>query len=198
LTLRKWFHIFWTTMALGVVVAAVVGLILQANDKDFSFMVVGISGVGYNLVNMMIIGAMISVLSQMGFFAYLILRFIVAGIIKSKFIWDMLQLIIVAIVLFDLVYLRVVNFEGSILNYLVMPISLLVISLGVAYWKVKLTNQNGFIPTLFFMLAITVLEAVPAIKQDNFASSLFMLAPLVVCNAWQILILHKVLGSKKS
>lgn len=198
MTLRKWFHIFWTTMALGVVVAAIVGLVLQANDKDFSFMVVGISGVGYNLVNMMIIGAMISVLSQMGFFAYLILRFIVAGIIKSKFIWDMLQLIIVAIVLFDLVYLRVVNFEGNILNYLVMPISLLVISLGVAYWKAKLTNQNGFIPTLFFMLAITVLEAVPAIKQDNFASSLFMLAPLVVCNAWQILILHKVLDNKKS
>jgi KinB signaling pathway activation protein len=48
------------------------------------------------------------------------------------------------------------------------------------------------------MLAITVLEAVPAIKQDNFASSLFMLAPLVVCNAWQILILHKVLDNKKS
>lgn len=185
-------------MLIGIVIGALVGLILQANDKDFSFDVVGISGVGYNLVNMVIIGAMISVLSQMGFFAYLILRFIVAGIIRSKFIWDMIQLIVVVIVLFDLVYLRVTYFGGSILTYSVMPAILLAISLGTAYWKVKMTNRNAFIPTLFFMLAVTVLEAVPAIKQHNFASSLFMLAPLVACNAWQILILHKVLDNKKS
>ena len=61
-----------------------------------------------------------------------------------------------------------------------------------------MTNRNAFIPTLFFMCAVSVLEAVPALKLDNAASSLFMLAPLLVCNAWQILILHKVLDNKKS
>jgi KinB signaling pathway activation protein len=48
------------------------------------------------------------------------------------------------------------------------------------------------------MTAVTVLEAVPALKLDNTASSLFMLAPLFVCNAWQILTLHKILDNKKS
>lgn len=197
-TLRKWFHLFWTTLLLGMIVSIGVGLILQFSDKEFSVM--GLSAVGFNVVNMLLGGATISVLSQMGFFAYLIVRFIAAGIIKSKTVWDLLQLTIVIVVLIDLVYLRMTNFEGndSVLSYSILPLIILIISLGVAYWKVKMTNKNAFIPTLFFMCAVSVLEAVPALKLDNAASSLFMLAPLLVCNAWQILILHKILDNKKS
>lgn len=198
MTLRKWFHLFWTTLVLGIVVSTGVGLILQFSDKEFSVM--GLSAVGFNLVNMILGGATISVLSQMGFFAYLIVRFIAVGIIRSKTVWDLLQLAVVIVVLFDLVYLRKTNFNTSesLLGYFILPVSVLVISLAVSYWKVKMTNRNAFIPTLFFMSAVTVLEAVPALKLDNSASSLFMLAPLFVCNAWQILTLHKILDKKKS
>lgn len=198
MTLRKWFHLFWTTLVLGIVVSTGVGLILQFSDKEFSVM--GLSAVGFNLVNMILGGATISVLSQMGFFAYLIVRFIAVGIIRSKTVWDLLQLAVVIVVLFDLVYLRKTNFNTSesLLGYFIMPTCVLVISLAVSYWKVKMTNKNAFIPTLFFMTAVTVLEAVPALKLDNSASSLFMLAPLFVCNAWQILTLHKILDNKKS
>ncbi|OPH50049.1 KinB signaling pathway activation protein [Paenibacillus ferrarius] len=198
MTLRKWFHLFWTTLLLGMVVSIVIGLLLQYSDKEFSVM--GLSAVGFNVLNMLLGGATISVLSQMGFFAYLIVRFIAVGIIRSKTVWDLLQLAVVIVVLFDLVYLRMTNFEGtgSVFSYIVLPILILIISLGVAYWKVKMTNRNAFIPTLFFMCAVTVLEAVPALKLDNAASSFFMLAPLLVCNAWQILILHKILDNKKS
>ncbi|MGO4499956.1 KinB-signaling pathway activation protein [Paenibacillus sp. 2RAB27] len=198
MTLRKWFHLFWTTLVLGIVVSTGVGLILQFSDKEFSVM--GLSAVGFNLINMILGGATISVLSQMGFFAYLIVRFIAVGIIRSKTVWDLLQLAVVIVVLFDLVYLRKTNFNSSesLLGYFILPVCVLVISLAVSYWKVKMTNRNAFIPTLFFMTAVTVLEAVPALKLDNSASSLFMLAPLFVCNAWQILTLHKILDNKKS
>lgn len=198
MTLRKWFHLFWTTLLLGMIVSLGIGLILQYSDREFSVM--GLSAVGFNVLNMLLGGATISVLSQMGFFAYLIVRFIAAGIIRSKTVWDLLQLAVVIVVLFDLVYLRMTNFEGtgSVLSYFVLPAIILVISIAVSYWKVKMTNRNAFIPTLFFMCAVSVLEAVPALKLDNAASSLFMLAPLLVCNAWQILILHKVLDNKKS
>ncbi|KQX56032.1 MULTISPECIES: KinB-signaling pathway activation protein [unclassified Paenibacillus] len=198
MTLRKWFHLFWTTLLLGMLVSIGIGLILQYSDKEFSVM--GLSAVGFNVLNMLLGGATISVLSQMGFFAYLIVRFIAAGIIRSKTVWDLLQLAVVIVVLFDLVYLRMTNFEGteSVLSYSILPAIILLISIAVAYWKVKMTNRNAFIPTLFFMCAVTVLEAVPALKLDNAASSLFMLAPLLVCNAWQILILHKILDNKKS
>lgn len=198
MTLRKWFHLFWTTLLLGMIVSLVIGLILQYSDQEFSVM--GLSAVGFNVVNMLLGGATISVLSQMGFFAYLIVRFIGVGMIRSKTVWDLLQLAVIIVVLFDLVYLRMTNFEGtgSIWSYVVLPVIVLLIALGVAYWKVKMTNRNAFIPTLFFMCAVSVLEAVPALKLDNGASSLFMLAPLLVCNAWQILILHRILENKKS
>ncbi|OCT10885.1 KinB signaling pathway activation protein [Paenibacillus pectinilyticus] len=198
MTLRKWFHLFWTTLVLGMVVSTGIGLILQFSDKEFSVM--GLSAVGFNLVNMILGGATISVLSQMGFFAYLIVRFIAVGIIRSKTVWDLLQLAVVIVVLIDLVYLRKTNFETSesLFGYFILPLIVLAISIGVSYWKVKLTNRNAFIPTLFFMSAVTVLEAVPALKLDNAASSLFMLAPLFVCNAWQILTLHKIVENKKS
>ncbi|MGG1555941.1 MULTISPECIES: KinB-signaling pathway activation protein [Paenibacillus] len=195
MTLRKWFHLFWTTLLLGIVVSTVIGLILQLSDKDFSVM--GLSGYGFNLLIMILGGGIISLLSQMGFFAYLIVRFIAIGIIRSKTVWELLQLAVVIVVMFDLVYLRK-NGSGSLSSYFITPIIILIIAVGIGYWKVKLTNRNAFIPTLFFMTVVTVLEAVPALQEDNAATTLFMFAPLIVCNAWQILTLHKILENKKS
>lgn len=196
-TLRKWFHLFWTTLLLGMVVSTGIGLILQFSDKEFSVM--GLSAVGFNVL-ILLFGSAISVLSQMGFFAYLIVRFIMMGIIRSKTVWDLLQLALVIFALFELIFLRVTYFEGSgtILSYSVLPAIILILSLAVAYWKVKLTNRKAFIPTLFFMIVASVLEAVPALRLDDVTWSLFMLAPLFACNAWQILILHKILDKKKS
>jgi KinB signaling pathway activation protein len=143
-------------------------------------------------------GAMISVLSQMGFFAYLIIRYIAMGLFRKKIIWDYIQLLILISVLIDSVYFRRVVWDtsGTILDYMIMPVIVFLLSLGVTYWKVKLTNPQAFIPTLFFMVVVTILEAVPAIKLDNTVSSIFMITPLFVCNTWQVLILHKIVESK--
>jgi KinB signaling pathway activation protein len=194
-TIRKWFYLFWTTLVIGAVAALVIGFVLQANDQKLS--VLNGNEIGFNVVTMLLGGAMISVLSQMGFFAYLIIRFIAMGMIKSKWIWDTLQFISVIIALIDLVYLRHVDTQESWLSYMVLPILLLCVGVITAWWKVKLTNRNGFIPTLFFMTAVTAIEAVPALRIDSGASTLFMMIPLLACNAWQILILSKVLNTNK-
>jgi KinB signaling pathway activation protein len=198
LTLRKWFHLFWTTLAIGIITAIAVGLVLEFSDQEFPLP--GISGVGFNVLNMILGGATISVLSQMGFFSFLIVRFIGIGIIRNKTIWDLLQLAFVIVVLVDLVYLRSDRREGfmSVFSLSILPIIVLIISLAVSYWKVKLTNRNAFIPTLFFMTVVTVLEAVPALKLNNPASTVFMLIPLFACNTYQIINLHKITGNKKS
>lgn len=195
MTLRKWFYIFWTTMLIGAGSALVIGLILQAADQQFSLM--GGKEIGFNAATMMLGGAMISVLSQMGFFAYLIVRFIATGIVRSKWVLDTLQIILVAITMFDLIYFRHMGAEGTWLSYMILPLSMLVIAVATAMWKVKLTNRNGFIPTLFFMTAVTAVEAVPALRLNSFASTLFMMVPLMASNAWQILILSKVLNTNK-
>ncbi len=196
MTIRKWFYLFWTTVLIGVCTSVIVGLSLQLSDQDYNR--ISFTEVGYSIVLMVLGGAMISVLSQMGFFAYLIIRYIAMGLFRKKIIWDYIQLLILISVLIDSVYFRRVVWDtsGTILDYMIMPVIVFLLSLGVTYWKVKLTNPQAFIPTLFFMVVVTILEAVPAIKLDNTVSSIFMITPLFVCNTWQVLILHKIVESK--
>jgi KinB signaling pathway activation protein len=197
LTLRKWFHLFWTTLVIGIAASVAVGLILEFSDQEFP--IPALSGVGFNVLNMILGGAIFSLLSQMGFFSFLIVRFIAIGIIRNKVIWDLIQLTLTIVAIIDLAYLRYSSFKGaSLLSYSIMPLLILAVSLAVSYWKVNLTNKNAFIPTLFFMVVVTILEAVPALKLNNTAASTYMLIPLICCNSYQILNLHKISESKKS
>lgn len=196
MTIRKWFYLFWTTLFIGAVTAVATGLVLQFSDQQVAL---GGKEIGFSILTMLLGGATISVLSQMGFFAYLILRFLFMGMFRRKWVWDMLQVIIIIIVLFDLVYLRYLESDGQTAwaAYLVLPMILSVASFVVSWWKVKLTNQNAWIPTLFFMIAVTAIEAIPSLRLNNPASTIFMLVPLFACNTWQILILTKVLQTNK-
>jgi len=182
-------------MFIGAGAALIIGMILQANDQQFSL--VGGKELSFSAATMLLGGATISVLSQMGFFAYLIIRFIAMGMIRSKWVWDTLQIIAVLITMFDLIYLRRTGTEDSWLSYMILPLVMLVVAVGTALWKVKLTNRSGFIPTLFFMTAVTAIEAVPALRINSAASTMFMMVPLLASNAWQILILSKVLKTNK-
>jgi KinB signaling pathway activation protein len=195
-TLRKWFHLFWTTLLIGMVLGIAAGLILQLLDQDYSR--IGLPGYGFNIVNMALGGATISILSQMGYFAYLIVRYIGIGMIRKKSVFDLLQWAIIIVVLGDLIILRYMNFNGSIWNYVWLPLIIAAISWVIAAYKVRLTNPNGFLPTFFYMSIVTVLEAVPALRQNSAVSTFFMLVPLMACNAWQILILPRILGNEKS
>lgn len=196
MTVRKWFYLFWTTLLVGAVTAIVTGLVLQFSDQQVAL---GGKEIGFSMLTMFLGGATISVLSQMGFFAYLIIRYLFMGMFRRKWTWDMLQVIIIVIVLFDLVYLRYAQSDGQSawVGYLVFPVILTIASGIVSWWKARLTNQSAWIPTLFFMIAVTAIEAIPSLRLDNPASTVFMLVPLFACNAWQILILSKVLQTNK-
>jgi len=196
MTLRKWFRLFWTSVVLGIVTAVVVGLIMQLTDVNYE--IPGMSAVGFNLLQMGIAGATISVLSQAGFFSYLIVKWIALSMFKSKGIWDIIQVVLIAVALGDLAYLRYANFGqgGSFLPYVWLPLAILVAGIAVSYYKMKLTNKSAFIPTLFIMSTLTILEAVPALRLEHAASTLFTLVPLMACNAWQVLTLHKIVGER--
>ncbi|WJH36447.1 KinB-signaling pathway activation protein [Paenibacillus sp. CC-CFT747] len=129
----------------------------------------------------------------------MIIRFIAMGILRSRVRWDLLQLAVVIVVMIDTVYLRYSTFASneSWVGYALLPVLILLFALAISWWKVKLTNGGAFLSTLFFMFVATILEAVPALNLDSPPSYIFMLVPLLVCNAWQILILQKVLDNKK-
>jgi len=196
LTIRKWSYLFFTTLGWGVLSGLVAGLILITNHVGFVLSETSVAGLNWQTLLFVIFGSgMISVLSQMGFFAYLILRYFAIGLIKNKRIWEIMQLILVATAFFDVVYLRYQYFAKpgeSWTIFLILPFILLVISAGVAFWKVKLTSISGFIPTLLFMFVVTLLEAVQALRLNSAPSYIFLMTPLIFCNAWQILILQKI------
>ena len=79
---------------------------------------------------------------------------------------------------------------------LILGISILVIAIIVAYLKVKSTNANAWIPTLFFMMAISIVEII-GVQIGVSNATIFMVVPLLICNAYQILTLHKVTQDEK-
>ncbi len=194
MTLRKWFHLFWTTLLLGALLGLIAGLALQMTDQDYDFP--GMKVASFDAVRMVLGGAVISVISQMGLFSYLVIRYIAGGIIRRKTMMDLLQLAIILLTLFELVYARHTFFSdpSSVWEYSILPLIIFLVSLMVVYFKVRITDLDALIPTLFFMIVVTTIEAIPAIKLNNPASTIFMLSPLLACNSWQILILSKVVG----
>ncbi|GIQ71231.1 KinB-signaling pathway activation protein [Xylanibacillus composti] len=194
-TLRKWWYLFWTTLLVGGVAAFVPGSILLFTDRTF----VADFTTGeyiFNLVQLFGAGLMFSVLSQMGFFAYLTLNYIALSIFRQPVLWKTLQVIVVVVVAFDLVYLPY-SAEGSspLWTYMLLTALLVGLSALMANWKVRMTNKTAWIPTMFFLVTATALEAVPALQENNWNGIVTMMIPLFACNAWQILKLHTLVGT---
>ena len=196
MTLKKWFYLSWTSFAFGIAATIILGSIMFFTNPNYQNPNFG--EIGFNLISLTLAGATTSVLSQMGFFAYLILKWIAISVFRSKIVWNWIQIIMVFVAVVDLGYLRYIYYgSGSgIGHYIVLPVFIFIVALGVSYWKMKLTNRSAFVPTLFVMSAVTILEAVPIFRENNIDSLIVVLIPLIICNAWQLLILHKVIGDK--
>lgn len=193
--MRKWFYLFWTTLLAGAIAALAAGLSLQLSDQEITW---GGREMGFNAASMLLGGTLISVFSQMGFFAYLIVRYMAVGMFRNRWTWNMIQVIVILIVMFDLIYLRYTeSADEGLAAFILLPVFLLLAAAGIAWWKVRLTNTSSWIPTLFFMIAVTSIEAIPWLRLNNAASTVFMMVPLMACNAWQILILSKVVNANK-
>lgn len=200
MTIRKLIWLFFSTLGLGSLAGLIIGTILISTNNEFVLWEVSSPGLNtMNVINLILAGATISVVSQMGFFSYLIFRYIIVGIIRKKRIWEYIQLILIAEGIFFLTHLRYLFFDfprSSWMEAITLPAVLLVIAIAVSYWKVKMTKPSAFIPTMLFMFVVTLVEAIPALRLDSPPSYVFMLTPLIVCNAWQILKLHRIIRSE--
>jgi KinB signaling pathway activation protein len=196
-TIRRWFWLFCSTLGWGILSGLIVGIILISTDNEFVLWEVSSPGLNtMNVINIALAGATISVVSQMGFFSYLIFRYIIVGIIRKQRVWEYIQLILIAEGILFLTHLRYLFFSIPRLNWMesiALPVILLLIALVVAYFKVKMTKPSAFIPTLLFMFVVTIVEGIPALRLNSPPSYFFMLTPLVVCNTWQILQLHRII-----
>lgn len=196
MNLKKLFYLIITTSLLGGFSAITTALALGyegAQGKTLGDIV----AVG---IWLFIVGLLFSVISQMGFFAYLTIHRFGLGLFKSHRLWNRVQIVLIAFTFFDLIYLRYYAFHTpgeSFLHYVAMPVILLLAALIGAYFKAKETKQFTFIPAVFFLYVVTTIEIVPALTQNDWNWIILMLVPMFVCNVWQLLLLHRLLGESK-
>ncbi|MUT68228.1 KinB signaling pathway activation protein [Paenibacillus sp. NEAU-GSW1] len=182
-------------MAVGAVVSAISGTIMRLTDSEFAVM--GLDESGFNLIMMAIAGLMIGAFSQMGFFAYLTLNYIALSVFRKSYLWNALQGYTTLFAIGGLGYML---YEQRTNNWFfwILPLVLTALSVLVAYIKTKQTNKSAFIPTLFLMFFVTFVEAWPALQgETNVLAIIFMMLPLFACNAYQILMLPRLLGNGK-
>ncbi|WP_234540298.1 KinB-signaling pathway activation protein [Paenibacillus pseudetheri] len=191
MSIKKWFHLFWTTLLIGAGGAVIAGLALQFVNGKIDF-----KGIGDFFLYPLILlgyGMLVSVYSQLGFFAYLILNYMGNGVFPQK-VWKYIQLVLSVLALLELIFLRtVVGGERNVMSDLILGIVILLAALIVSYFKVKSTNISALIPTFFFMTAISIVEVIGVLRIGVDSATVFIVVPLIACNAFQILMLHRIL-----
>ncbi|WP_133582090.1 KinB-signaling pathway activation protein [Aureibacillus halotolerans] len=199
---RKWVYLFLTTLAIGMVTTVITGFLVDwENYKELfaqgnigEILVVGLWLIG--------VGAIFSLISQMGFFAYLFIHRFGLGLFRSVSLWNGVQVVVIAFALFDFVYLRYQIFadgEGPLFPYVWPALLLAVLSLFVAGIKAYDTSsKQAFTPALFLMVVVTMVEWFPALRENQTDWLFLMVFPLFLCNAWQLLILHRLVTPQKA
>ncbi|MGZ9587268.1 KinB-signaling pathway activation protein [Paenibacillus marinisediminis] len=192
MNLKKWSFLFWTTLCVGGAVMLLTGLSMQLFQQELTNFK-GPVDIIVNILQLGLSGFMVSVFAQMGFFAYLTLNNIALGIFRKY--WQYIQVVITVLVLLDIMFLRTLMGENqSLATDILLGAVMLVIAVVVAYYKARATNSMAFIPSMFFMIVVTYFEMLSALNVSQVATW-FVFIPLVTCNAYQILLLHRLLNN---
>lgn len=183
---------FFKTLFIGGIVGLITSFFVKASEymailNPFDFM---------ELIGLLLfftgLGLVFSVISQTGFFAYLFIHRYGQNFFRS--FWPTVQWLLIAFVVFDLVYFPYKGADGEIplFVFILMTAFIVIVSLIVARVKVKKTNRTAFVPTLFVMIVITALEWSLVLRAGDLDYMLLMLMPLLASNAYQVLVLHEV------
>ena len=183
---------------IGGFVTGVLALFIRWNDAFAPYLASGeYLEFAASLLWFVFLGMTMSVLSQMGFFAYLTVHQFGVNIFKTLTLWNWVQLLIIALVIFDLIKFRfmpLASTPAQLWLYLGLLALLLISGLVVAYFKAKWTKKHAFISALFFMIVITTLEWLPVLMVDEKDVDRYvtlLLFPLLAVNAYQLLKLPK-------
>ncbi|WP_164491575.1 KinB-signaling pathway activation protein [Staphylospora marina] len=193
MTLKNLFHWFWSTLALGSVSALVLAFLIEAVTGGNVFGEIG---------QLLLLALTLSAAAELGFFSYLVFNWLSRGLIRNKGVYDAILFFLTALVIGNLVYLNAVKFSGTdFWIHLSIPAVVLIAALITAWAKTRMTNGSAWWPTFFFMTAATILECIPSInaKAGEVPVPILLHTVLVVliCNAWQILRLHRWVSPKK-
>lgn len=204
MTFKSWLKLFSKTIGLGGLICVVLGLFMMFTNVEFGFFNVELAegsrfgAIVVNVLLMLFAGCTIGAFCHMGFFAYLTLNYIALSIFRKKYLWYTIQaystvfaLGLVGYLLFDI---RTNNWF-----FWAFPLVLAILSLIISYFKVKATKKEAFIPTMFLLVVMTLILSTPVLKLDyNLSAVIFMVTPILVCNAYQNHMLGVITAKKKA
>ncbi|WP_077324001.1 KinB-signaling pathway activation protein [Virgibacillus siamensis] len=192
---RKWVGLFLKTLLIGAAAGLITSFFVKTesyakilNPIDF----MELSGLVIFFIGL---GLVFSVISQTGFFAYLFINQFGLGLFRT--FWPTVQVLLIAFVVFDLIYFPYNASDGdvSLFLYILMAAGILAYGWLIAKLKARATNQRAFIPALFLMVVITSVEWVPGLRTSGSDYAWLMIIPLLACNTYQLLVLHKITKS---
>jgi len=180
---------FFKTLFIGGLVCLVTSVFVKKAEYAnaiSSFGVVDLIGL---IIFFIGLGFVFSVISQAGFFAYLFINRFGLGLFRS--FWPTVQLLLIAFVVFDLVYFPYKGTDGEIPLYLLILMSAAILIFGIIIARIKAnqTHPRAFVPALFLMVVMTAIEWVPGLR-SGIDYSWLMITTLLACNTYQLLILH--------
>ncbi|MBM7601839.1 KinB signaling pathway activation protein [Virgibacillus halotolerans] len=189
---RKLVHFFFTTLIIGGIAGLITSFFVKAEEyslilSPFDFMeLLGL------VVFFIGIGFVFSMISQTGFFAYLFINRFGLSIFRSY--WSTIQIVLVAFVVFDLIYFPYKATQGtvSIFWYILMSFAILAYGWFISEVKAQETNRSAFAPALFLMVVMTTLEWIPGLQTEGTDYAWLMIIPLLACNTYQLLALHRL------
>lgn len=195
---RKLVHFFFTTLIIGGLAGLITSFFVKTTEysinlNPFNFMeLLGL------VVFFIGIGFVFSMISQTGFFAYLFVNRFGLSIFRSY--WPTIQIVLVAFVVFDLIYFPYKATEGSvsIFWYILMSFALLAYGWFISEVKAQETNRSAFAPALFLMVVMTTLEWMPGLQTEGTDYAWLMIIPLLACNTYQLLVLHRLTNDDKN
>lgn len=194
---RNVVRLFFSTLLLGAISTLITSFFVKSDSYVNYLQPVELFEVLGLLLFFTALGLVFSLISQMGFFAYLTINQFGLGMFRS--FWTPLQVVLIVFVLFDLVYFRYqgADGEGSLLVFFLTALGILAIGWIVARRKAKETNKKAFVPALFFMVVITSIEWVPGLRASGSDYAWLMIVPLILCNGYQMLLLHRLTNAGK-
>jgi KinB signaling pathway activation protein len=182
MTLKKLFIWIFSTLLVGAVGSLVFGYGIRAvTGTDLG-----------EFTQILLTGLTFAAVAELGFFSYLVFNWLAKGFLRNPKLFSSIQVFLILILLFNLIYLNASKFAGaSLWAHLIIPLLTLIVSLAVAWWKTVKSIKEAFVPTLFFMVVATTLEAIPSINSKAGEVPLpfvvFTVLTLLVCNSYQIL-----------
>ncbi|MER2263138.1 MAG: KinB-signaling pathway activation protein [Psychrobacillus sp.] len=198
MTIRNWFKFFINSMLIGGLITGILGLFIRWDDAFAKYFESGQwSEFLAAFAFMVVMGFTVSVITQMGFFAYLTIHQMGVNIFRTLTLWNWVQLLIIAFVIFDLIMFRFrpnADTTSQVWLYAFLLIILIGTGVVVALIKANKTKKHVLISALFFMIVISTIEWLPVlmVNADNVDSWVtLLLFPILAVNAYQLLALPK-------